>query len=233
MKTNLLPLLAALCLLTATCGGDGGDPLAPGGGNPLGPGASRANSAVTESNQYEACQVFFEQIIDSFRRGINITTTTAYDGEAIRFIGASNGSCTVTMYDTTRVNAVYGGVTYFASYLRIKYENYYSEAGSLYYFGELQIVGRWYENEADQLVLDTGFATGTLDISGDYGCTVKFTGLSILLENNVLLDLPELVRLGPTCGLDYLGMMEITSDGAPTINFNLYAFDSEGCEGHE
>ncbi len=220
LKIAILSCFLALSLLALACSGGRGDPLAPGGGASLSPGAGRANLAVDESNSYEACQVFFENIHGHYNKALGGNSSATGTSEMLRIIGNHNGYGLVTMIDpdttqldTTDIPAV-----------MLEYVNFYSETGMLFYDGKLELQGEWRRTDGAKRLYKFSL-NGTVNVSGDYSCQLKFESFWVALNpDGSVLDMLEAMQKPMTHLIPVNGTLKIIS-GSRTIRFSPYVFD--------
>ncbi len=220
MKT--ISTLFLVLLITLACSGGRDDSLSPEGGGSS-PGAGRANLAVVDSIQYEACQAFFELILDNYSKAINATSDANDPANSVRIVGVYDGYAIVSRIDTDSS----GTSDPHAWNLEIDYNGYYSETGKLFIKGKLELYG---SKTGTASVLNKFDLSGTVEFSGDYACSVKFEGFRMALDDRgKAIDLPyayaKYLVCGATFALPGYGLVTITSQGAPTIRFNPYDFD--------
>ncbi len=206
-------------LMTLACGSNRGDPIVPGGGS--GPGAGRANLAVVESNQYEACQALFELIRSCFRKAMSVSSDANNPDYSVRILGDYDGYAVVKDIETE------SGGTNNSQYwnMKIEYNGYYSETGELYISGMLELYGLFNNTSLSRFELN-----GNVEFSGDYASSVEFERFEIVLDDNgQVLDLPFAYKKYLVCGathsLRIFGNVRFTSDGAQTLYTNPYMFD--------
>ncbi len=216
--SQIFVLLTFAVFALAGCSSGRGDPLGPGGSSSS-PGAGRANLAVTTSNQYEACQQFFELIFNSYAQAIDAIANGPE--KQARSIGAFSGIAIASIIDpdTSGTNPT------FVSDLEVRYIRYYSETGTLFANGKLKLFGQW-STIGGNFRLNKFDLDGTVEFSGDFAALVEFSGFRMALDGNgQVLDLPAAVRRGPTYSLPRFGTVKIESEGANQILFNPYDFD--------
>ncbi len=215
---KIATLLLFLFLFALACSSGRGDPLGPGGSSSS-PAAGRANLAVTTSNQYEACQLFFELIFNSYGQAIDAIANGPE--KQARSIGAFSGVATASIIepDTSGTDLA------FVSDLEVRYTGYYSDTGTLFANGKLKLFGQW-STIGGNFRLSKFDLDGTVEFSGDYAATVEFKGFRMALDGNgQVLDLPAAVRKGPAYSLPRLGTVTIMSEGVNPIWFNPYEYD--------
>ena len=222
MKFGTLLCFLAFSLLVLACSSDRNDPVDPGEGGSS-PGAGRANLAVVDSIQYEACQAFFEMILGNYSKAINATSDANDPANSVRIVGLYDGYAIVSRIDTdsSGINDPYSWP------LEIDYNGYYSETGRLFIKGKLELYGSRAGTDSHLNRFDL---TGTVEFSGDYACSVKFEGFRMALDSGgQAIDLPYAYAKSLVCGATFAlpgyGIVTITSEGAPTIRFNPYDFD--------
>ncbi len=195
MRIFLSHRFLLLSLLLLACGSNRGDPLAP--GNSLLPGAGRANLALIESNQYEACQVSLDLIVDNYYKATSVISNANDPASQVRIIGnhSSYAFVSVVAPDSNGTSDPY------SLNLEIKYKDYYSETGKLFISGALEMYGSAVGNASH---LSELHLYGTVEITGDYAYTVEFDGFGVGLDaNGQAINLPFAYAKYWVCGPTY------------------------------
>ena len=215
-------ILFLVLLITLACSSDRNDPVNPGEGGSS-PGAGRANLAVVDSIQYEACHVMFKLIVDSYYDAIGVASSANDPDNPVRILGAYDGYAIVSEIDPDSNMAI----APYSWNMEIDYTQYYSDNGQLFIKGKLELRGS---------VIGTGsvvnrlYLDGAVECSGDYACSVEFEGFEMALDDNgraidLIYEFEKYNVCGPSYTLPRLGTISIESEGSSIPMFKLYAFD--------